>query len=325
MNYFRRIIGGLVLRGDEALRVLRLLPLLVGVSLVVLLSKRNNNPSLPIINQRDTVVYMSNSAVVQPVISESRVVEASEPVASAEPFEFDPNTIDLDGLVALGFSSRQATVIINYRKAGAKFRVASDFAKCYSVSEEMFARLSPYIRIESPPSEDVAELEPESVASVESAPESAPAVEPSEVIVESIFPIELNAADSATLVLVRGIGALTAGRIVEYREKLGGFVSASQLSEVKGMMEQNYLMILEQIWVDSCIIRKIDVNFAAPKLMLEHPYISDKGLAKIVKNRELKGGWRTTEEFKDDNIVSGDEFERLRPYLLFRAQQETFN
>ena len=44
-----------------------------------------------------------------------------------ELFVFDPNTIDLEGLVRLGFSPKQAQVILNYRKAGAVFSSAGRF------------------------------------------------------------------------------------------------------------------------------------------------------------------------------------------------------
>ena len=53
-----------------------------------------------------------------------------------ELFQFDPNTVSLEELVRLGFSPKQAQVILNYRQAGAVFRVKSDFARCYTVSPE---------------------------------------------------------------------------------------------------------------------------------------------------------------------------------------------
>ena len=51
-------------------------------------------------------------------------------------FRFDPNTVSLKELVMLGLSPKQAQVILNYRQAGAVFRVKSDFARCYTVSSQ---------------------------------------------------------------------------------------------------------------------------------------------------------------------------------------------
>lgn len=346
MKQLRDIVSGLFLDGVEAGRVLRLMPLLIIVSLLVYIAKNNPRSPIPMIvhTPQDTssrTIYSTRE------ISDAHIKFGSDANADTttieqvfEPFDFDPNTLDLAGFQRLGFSARQAQVIVNYRQAGARFDLADDFARCYSVSDEIFDKLKPYIKIE--PRKKSRELtgtnlarDRGSVAEVSVAAQdsllfdSARKARAKELFLtprDTVdFPVELNSADSATLVLVRGIGSLTAGRIVEYREKLGGFVSVEQLSQVKGMMEHNYLMILKEIYVDSCNITKIDINFASPKQMSQHPYISAKGLAKLVKNRQLKGGWRTIEEFRDDKILSRDEFEKLRPYMLFNAQQDPEN
>ena len=68
---------------------------------------------------------------------------------------FDPNALGEEGFVGLGFTPRQARTIINFREACGGFRTAADFARSYVVSEEMFARLKPYIVI-APPEEESA-------------------------------------------------------------------------------------------------------------------------------------------------------------------------
>ena len=130
-------------------------------------------------------------------------------------------------------------------------------------------------------------------------------------------PIELNSADSAALVSIRGIGPLTAGRIIRYRNALGGFASVSQLQEVTGMTDRNYQMILQQIFVDCSKIQKIDINFASPKRMQGHPYLPPKALNRILKFRQLKGGWSDTGDLIEQHILSAEEAERLEPYLCF--------
>ena len=44
--------------------------------------------------------------------------------------------------------------------------------------------------------------------------------------------VELNTADTATLKKIPGIGSYYARRIVDYRNRLGGFVSVAQLKEM---------------------------------------------------------------------------------------------
>ncbi|MCH5330704.1 MAG: helix-hairpin-helix domain-containing protein [Alistipes sp.] len=134
-------------------------------------------------------------------------------------------------------------------------------------------------------------------------------------------PVELNRADSAELVRVWGIGELTAGRIVAYRERLGGFVRVEQLAEVPGVTDRNYERILKQIYCDPCEIQKIDINFADAKKLERHPYIGPKAIRKITKIKQLKGGWSTAEEMVEDDIFTREEAERIAPYLEFRPAE----
>ena len=129
--------------------------------------------------------------------------------------------------------------------------------------------------------------------------------------------VELNSADSATLVSLRGIGARTANDIIAYRERLGGFARVEQLADLAVMTERNYEQIITQIFVDSCKISKIDINFARPESLENHPYMTPRRLRKILKNRQLKGGWSTIEDMILDNTLTAEEAEKLSPYLHF--------
>ena len=250
-----------------------------------------------------------------------------------ELFQFDPNTVSLEELVRLGFSPKQAQVILNYRQAGAVFRVKSDFARCYTVSPEKYAELEPYIII-GESYRYRSQSRPEKHTDVQTKDSASNRrVEPKKHSTESAVGagsaqgrndrnktpalVELNGADSATLVAIRGIGPLTAGQIIRYRETLGGFVSVEQLQEIQGMTERNYLMIRQQIFVDSSEIQKIDINFASPKRMQGHPYLPPKVLNKILKYRQLKGGWSSTEELIEQHILPAELAVKLAPYLRF--------
>lgn len=225
---------------------------------------------------------------------------------------FDPNTIDLEGFVALGFSPGQAQTILNYRNAGAKFRKPEDFKKCYTVTPEKYAELLPYITIGSPHPTDPTSS---STPNAHSTPSTAGS--PSDTVAPRAL-LNLNTADTASLSALYGIGPLTASRIVSYRQRLGGFVRATQLQEVEGMLERNYLRILPQIFVDSGEIKKIDINFAHPKQLQGHPYLPPRTLNKLLKYRQLKGGWRSTRELIEQHILSTQEAEKLSSYLIFR-------
>ena len=213
-----------------------------------------------------------------------------------QPFTLD--TVGTDYLRALGFTRREAELVVNYRDMIGGYRNIEEFEECYAVDSTMAERLRPYIIF--PEHNDIKSYASERI----------------------VFPIELNSADSATLCKVSGIGAKSASHILYYRELLGGYHSVSQILELKVVTEENFQRILTQIYCDSAKIKKININFARPKEMEVHPYISNHMLEGIISNRELKGGWSNLEEIIEDNIFSKEEAARIAPYLDFSIPEE---
>lgn len=211
---------------------------------------------------------------------------------------FKLDTVGTEYLRGIGFSVRQAKLVVNYREMIGGYRNFEEFEECYAVDSTMAARLRPYIIFE--PRDTLPLYREERVE----------------------FPIELNSADSATLCKVAGIGPKSASHILFYRELLGGYHSVSQILELKVVTNENFQRILPQIYCDSARIKKININFARPKEMEVHPYISNRMLRQIVNNRELKGGWSNLEEMIEDNIFSVEEATRIAPYLDFSVSQE---
>jgi len=207
-----------------------------------------------------------------------------EPLAPS-PFRID--TVSARYLRAIGaLSKRQAEAFVRWRDLSG-IRDMEELRACYVVSDSVAAALEPYVIFP--------ERQPRPIDR----------------------PVELNTADSAALRSVTGIGEKTVMRIIRYRERLGGFRSAEQLAEIPGVTKSNYEKILKQISCDSCKIRKIDINFADPKTLGRHPYIAPRTLRKLLKVRQLKGGWSTAEELIEDDILTREEAARLAPYLEF--------
>jgi competence ComEA-like helix-hairpin-helix protein len=63
-------------------------------------------------------------------------------------FEFNPNEIDLDSWVLLGFSEKQAQSIIKYREKGGYFYKKEDLKRLYVVDDSLYILLEPYVVLE---------------------------------------------------------------------------------------------------------------------------------------------------------------------------------
>lgn len=137
--------------------------------------------------------------------------------------------------------------------------------------------------------------------------------------------IELNSADSATLVTVYGIGPTFARRIIERRKKLGGYYCVEQLQEVRGVDKEVYGRVARNFFVDPALITKISINFAAHQQLMSHPYI-DFSMAKRIDKARTKGGYFTgLEELISRNILLPNEAQKVAPYLLFESKQTENN
>lgn len=214
-------------------------------------------------------------------------------------FQFDPNSVSISELQLLGFSSKQAQAIDNYRRAGAKFKTPADFGRSFVVSDSMLRRLTPYMvfapQIDSVKTETIKQK-------------------------NAIKKSDLNRADSASLCAIYGIGKTLSHRILEYRQRLGGFVNFDQLHEIYGL--NNYVIdeIKKKFFIDSAEIQKIDINFASGKILSKHPYMDYHTVGRVLKFREMKGGWNNIAEMKKDEILLPDEARKLEPYLVFRHE-----
>ena len=234
--------------------------------------------------------YEKRSKTSNPQKSEKPTI-----TATLEPFTLD--TVTASYLRTIGFTARQANLVISYRDMIGGYRTFEEFDECYVVDSAMAARLRPYVIF--PARDTLTKQKYEHIT----------------------YPIDINSADSATLCRVSGIGPKSASHILYYRELLGGYYSVMQISELKVVTNENFQRILPQICCDSAKIKKININFATSKELEVHPYVSNRMLRKIINHRELKGGWSKLEEMIEDNIFSAEEAMRIAPYLDFSVSQ----
>lgn len=110
--------------------------------------------------------------------------------------------------------------------------------------------------------------------------------------------LDINVADSSALVALPQIGEVMASRIHRYRNRLGGYVSYSQLFEVKGMDTARFNTIKPYLTLDDGLVSKLRVNQDEFKTLLRHPYLEYDQVKAIVNHRERKGLIRDWEQLK---------------------------
>jgi competence protein ComEA len=64
------------------------------------------------------------------------------------------------------------------------------------------------------------------------------------------MPIDINLATESDLILVNGIGEVTAKKILDMRSKLGRYKNIEQLTEIKGIKEKKLAKIRKYLYVE---------------------------------------------------------------------------
>lgn len=230
---------------------------------------------------------------------ESFVFEPT-PTEAGALFFFDPNTLDADGWRRLGLRDKTIKTIHNYRTKGGRFYKPEDLSKIWGLPKGFYERVKPYIRLPQPEGQTAR-------ADFEAAPKAytpkAPTI------------IEVNTADTTALIALPGIGSKLAGRIVAFRNKLGGFASLSQIAETYGLPDSTFQKIKSRLSVDVSGVKKININTAAKEELKMHPYIKWALANAIVAYREQHGAFLSVDDVKKSMLMDETLFEKLKPYL----------
>jgi len=262
------------------------------------------------------------------------------------PVPFDPNTVSYDTLLAMNLSGYVSRNIVSYRNAGGTFREPGDLEKIYGLSEADYQALLPFIQFPAPvghaaapgdwpdkddwPGKDLTGKDnlpgPDKGSGMDSRPDTAgiKTYQPGRYSVwsDSLFPIELNTADSAGLIALPGIGPWFSGRIIRYRELLGGFVHPDQLLEVYGMDSVRFNTMASHVTADATVVRRIDLNNSSFQEIISHPYINREETYAIFRYIDFVDSIRNTENLLKDQVIDQERFMRMSPYLTVGSINE---
>ena len=217
---------------------------------------------------------------------------------------FDPNSADSIDFLQRGLPPFIAHTILQYRRAGGKFRTADDFSRVYGLSSEEFKILKPYIRIA-----EVFRRKQDTLHAVKKMRKDTLAVYkyPEGTLVD------LNEADTTELKKIPGIGSGIARMIVAYRNRLGGFYDTAQLKEVDYVNED----MLKWFKLENASIHRINANKAGLDKLRSHPYMNFYKAKVIMEYRRKKGKLKSLSQLSLYEEFTEKDLERLSYYLAF--------
>lgn len=221
---------------------------------------------------------------------------------AGELFYFDPNTIGAAEWKRLGLRERTIETILKYVGKGGRFKKPGDIQRIYGLRKDQYERLLPYVRIGA--------KEPTNDFHYNESGYAKPKKEPL-----SFTTIDINSADTADFISLPGIGSKLAGRIVAFREKLGGFYQVEQVAETYGLPDSTFQKIKPRLKLDHAVIKKININTATKEELRAHPYIRYVLATPIVAYREQHGLFAKLEDIKNIMAVTNDIYRKIEPYL----------
>lgn len=210
--------------------------------------------------------------------------------------KFDPNAYSSKDWQALGLSEKQAEIVLKFSKRGINNN--SDLEKIYVFPKELLALIDDWTVYP-----DVQEPKTATKYFEE---------KKKEIIKRTI---DINEASFDDLIELKGIGEYLANRIIEQRDKLGGFISIHQLKEIKYLDEEKFAVFEDQLICGTNEIKKININEASFDEIKAHPYIIYSIANSLVKMRKQKGRFETLDEIKESVLINEELFQKLKPYL----------
>ncbi|GAB4399769.1 MAG: hypothetical protein OHK0053_20510 [Microscillaceae bacterium] len=248
----------------------------------------------------------------------------SLPTLAAKPasalFAFDPNQVGEAELTQLGFSPSLQRIFLRYRAKAGGFKRKAQIEKLYGMSPAFYEQIAPYILL-AEPSYSSKKYPPRQKKKYPEKryqdKQSEPGLSTAQPQPAPPAPFDINRADTSQLIRVRGIGPAYARRIVNYREKLGGFAQIEQLREVYGLAPEAIEALLPYVKLETDIYRRIPVNTAEETMLAAHPYLSRNQARAIVNYRLQHGPFAGPEELARVKILDAKTLARFLPYCSF--------
>ena len=221
-----------------------------------------------------------------------------------ELFYFDPNNLSSDGWKKLGIHEKTIATIQKYLNKGGHFYKPEDLKRIYGLHPDEYTSLEPYVRIEMTSNNQSQNIIKTELKKDQSSNNNT-----------KYHVIEINVADTSAFIELPGIGNKLAVRIVNFRDRLGGFYSIDQIGETYGLPDSTFQRIKPFLKLENISIKKINVNTATKDEMKTHPYIKWNLANAIVEYRNQHGNFSTLDDLKQISLITDDIFNKIKIYL----------
>jgi DNA uptake protein ComE-like DNA-binding protein len=243
------------------------------------------------------------------VFKDRRAAFSLSPSAVAD--TIDPNVATEDELVAIGLPLRTARTIIKYRGKGGRFRYKEDLQKMYTIDEDLYEAVSPYIALpassgnQPSPVRLVARYAPEQPA-----------------------PFDPNTATREELLRL-GIPDKVVRTLLNYRSKGGQFHRQEDLQRIYGLTDELYEQLAPYVRLktddgsettesfrDAETPPALDINQATSEDWRRLPGIGPVLSARIVKFRDKLGGFSSVEQVAETYGLPDSTFQQIEGRLV---------
>lgn len=240
--------------------------------------------------------------------------------------KFNPNILDKEGWMELGFSPKQAAVILKYKNSlGGNFSSKSEISKCFVISDEKFEEIAPYILLPENSGNNSSGFNSNYYSQNKSKPK---------IHYQKFNPNEYSQNDWMAI----GFSEKQALTILKYKRSLGGkFSSLEQIercfviSEEKFQEMKPYMVISKSEEIaknETKTEMKVEVPVKVQLEKFKPNEISreqwmDLGFTEKQVNtifnykRSLGGKFKDAATLKRCYSISEEKFAEIEPYLVF--------
>ena len=230
------------------------------------------------------------------------------PEMSRNLFKFNPNTINRTALDTLSIPEEVKRNMLKFRENGGRFYSKADFRKIYGVNDSIYDQLVPFLIVENAQSKSFSKNNI------------------SESVSSDMFPFDPNSATDSDFVRL-GFTNRQISTIRKYLANGGIFRSKEDFYKIYGISESQKLVLKEFIKIEKkenrLTEKEVEANFSLIELnrtdsveLKKLEGIGDKLSKRIIKYRDLLGGFHSIEQLKEVYGLSEPTFRQIKELIF---------